>query len=880
VTARSLRICIGVTSTPASLASRDDFALRSGIPALQQFHADQSADIRKQFDQSHNGRAAIRARSDLIDQIIIALWNHAALEEPRIALVSLAGYGRQQMFPCSDVDLMFLSRTPVSQHLQKHVIPKICQALWDLRLRVSPTVRTLDECGKLHRDNTEFNVALLDCRHICGDAALFGELQAEVIPATVRREALELQQKLIDLTADRHAKYGRTIFHLEPNIKECPGGIRDYHVATWLALISQIEKTGNWPTGSHRVSSTLPETAHAAFDFLCSVRCFLHYQQGRDLNTLTYELQSEAAAAGIGFNERRARNPAEWMRQYFRHARSIERLEALFDEIRPARSGLYRFFENRKARLSNADFSVVEGRVFLRQLSSVEDPGILFALFEFIARHGLRLSGETERCVEAALAKAPQLVKFPLWEHFGRILSLPHAGDALRAMHRLGFLVYLFPEFQAIDALVIRDYFHRYTVDEHSFVAIENVHSLRISAGDSERRFREILEGVEHPELLSLAILFHDVGKGMRGDGHLEGSLWALESVSDRLQLQPEHDDIVGFLIANHLRMSEAITRRDIFDPAVVQEFCVAIGTTENLRRLTLLTYADIKAVNPEALTPWKSEMLWQFYVSGVNYLTRSVDEQRLHVYPTREPQLAQITGFAHDLNPDRLSEFLEGFPKRYLLTHSPNEIVSHYHAYERLKSGEAQIEIVRRNGYFDLVLLTPDRPALFTAVVGMLSSWGMDILKADAFANQSGVVLDTFRFSDRFCTLEMNPGEIPRLERQLRDAISGELIVSDLMEKKFQPPAKTPKVTIKPRVHVDDVSSSHSTLLELTTQDRPGLLYDIGSVLTELRCNIEVAIIDTQGHAAVDVFYLTRAGAKLDTPLLDQLRTALLAQL
>ncbi|HZD09535.1 MAG TPA: HD domain-containing protein, partial [Candidatus Limnocylindrales bacterium] len=336
---------------------------------------------------------------------------------------------------------------------------------------------------------------------------------------------------------------------------------------------------------------------------------------------------------------------------------------------------------------------VVEGRVFLRQLSSVEDPGILFALFEIVARHGLKLSSETERCVEAALAKAPQLGEFPLWRQFRQILLLPHAGAALRAMHRLGLLIYLFPEFQAIDSLVIRDYFHRYTVDEHSFVAIENVQALRASTGDQERRFRDILEGVEYPELLFFAILFHDVGKGIPGDNHLDGSLLALESVSQRLQLERPEYEVVRFLVANHLRMSETITRRDIFDPAVVQELCNAIGTTENLKLLTLLTYADIKAVNPEALTPWKAEMLWQIYVSSFNYLTRSVDDQRVHAQAAAEPHLAEITSFAHDLNPDSLSKFLEGFPKRYLLTHSPGEIASHYHAYERLKGGEAQIE-------------------------------------------------------------------------------------------------------------------------------------------------------------------------------------------
>jgi [protein-PII] uridylyltransferase len=882
VSSHSFRISpLELQATAISQASRDDVALRPEQSALHQFYTERSADIRREFDQSHNGQAAIQARSDLIDRIVIELWNAAAADtQDKVTLVALAGYGRQQMFPCSDVDLMFLSRTLLNQHSQKQVIPKICQALWDLHLRVSPTVRTLDECGKLHRDNTEFNISLLDCRHICGDAEVFYDLKSEVIPRTVRREALELQQRLIDLTADRHEKFGRTIFHLEPNIKECPGGMRDYQVATWLALISEIEKTGNWPADDNPVSATLSVASHAAFDFLCAVRCFLHYQQARDLNTLTYELQSEAAAAGIGLKERMETNPAEWMRQYFRHARAIQRLDVLFDEIRPARSGLYRLFESRKSRLSNADFSVVDGRVFLRQLSSVEDPGILFALFEFVARHGVKLSSETERCVESALANAPECGEFPLWDHLRQILVLLHAGKALRAMHRLGLLVYLFPEFQAIDSLVIRDYFHRYTVDEHSFVAIENIHALRGSTGDLERRLRDILEGVEHPELLFLAILFHDVGKGTAAEDHLDGSLSALQSVSQRLQLQPTDREMVRFLVANHLRISETLMRRDIFDLAVVQEFCVVIGTIENLRLLTLLTYGDIKAVNPEALTPWKAEMLWQLYVSSSNYLTHSLDDQRVHTQNTAEPQLAQITALAHDLNPDCLGKFLEGLPKRYLLTHSPNEIVSHYHAYERLKTGEAQIEILRRNGHFELMLLTLDRPALFTAVVGLLSSWGMDILKAEAFANQTGVVLDTFRFSDRFCTLELNPGEIPRLKRQLRDAISGEINVSDLMEKKFQPPAKNPKVRIESRVHVDNSASAHSTLLEITAQDRPGLLYEIGSVLTVLGCNIEVAMIDTQGHTALDIFYLTRSGEKLDPQRQNKLRDTLLAQL
>jgi len=293
------------------------------------------------------------------------------------------------------------------------------------------------------------------------------------------------------------------------------------------------------------------------------------------------------------------------MRTYFRHVRSIYRLTVLFDEVPPARSGLYRLFENRKSRLSNADFSVVEGRVFLRQLSSVQDPSVLFALFEFVGRHGLKLTAETERCVEAALPSLRQWAEHSpdIWSQFRGILISPHAGTALRAMHRLGVLVLLFPEFQAVDSLVIRDYYHRYTVDEHSFVAIENIHALRTPDSELERRFRDILDGIERPDLLFLALLLHDVGKGMPTDDHVAGSLQASASVLDRLHLESTDRDTVTFLIASHLRMSATIRRQNIFDPKVVEEFSESVGTTERLKMLTLLTYTDIKSVNPEAFS-------------------------------------------------------------------------------------------------------------------------------------------------------------------------------------------------------------------------------------------------------------------------------------
>jgi [protein-PII] uridylyltransferase len=854
----------------------------------QELYADESAKIRARFEASGDGKAAIRERSALIDSIIEELYGQLAVatRKPagRLCIAAMGGYGRRALFPYSDIDILFCcEKLKDEEFLGKAYISPLSQALWDLHLRVSPATRTLAECGRLHRDNIEFNISLLDCRYVCGDAALFEQLQNRVLPGMVAREAQTLMQELAGLALSRHEKYGRTIFHLEPNIKDGPGGLRDYQVACWLVQIAETKRSGELKKPDELLPAALRSDAANAVNFLDAVRCFLHYRQGRDLNGLTYELQSEAAAAGIGVDGRPVTSPNDWMRGYFRHARAIDRLTVLFEEVPRARSWLADFFSRRRKHLSDADFNVVDGRIHLRQASSVQDPEKMFRLFELIARHDLKLSAETENAVEAALPKIRKWVSTApdLWDYFRPILLLPYAAASLRAMHRLGFLVLLFKEFQTIESLVIRDYYHRYTVDEHSLVTIDNLHRLETGGTESEGRFRDILRSIERPELLYLALIFHDVGKGMPVESHVEGSLQAAQGVFERLRLATDDRETVNFLIGNHLRMSATVLRRDIFDPEAVRDFAQAVGTIENLKMLTLFTYADIKAVNPEALTPWKAEMLWQLYAETENYLNRSVDDQRLYVAGEAARELEEKVHIGEGASEsERFRNFLDGFPKRYLLTHSPTEIAAHYRMYKRLADSTAEISITRRDEYYELVLVTTDRPFLLANVFGTLASWGMNILKAEASGNRAGIVLDTFRFSDRFHTLDHNPSEVVRLKQDLIDALSGGLNVADLMARKFQPEKRSPKVQVETGIHLDGECSSHSTVVEIVTVDRPGLLYDISSSFAELGCNIEVALINTEGGIATDVFYVTRQGAKLAPEQERELHDVLRARL
>jgi len=423
---------------------------------------------------------------------------------------------------------------------------------------------------------------------------------------------------------------------------------------------------------------------------------------------------------------------------------------------------------------------------------------------------------------------------------------------------------------------VVRDFYHRYTVDEHSLRTIEHLQELAEPPDERGAHFASLWKTAERRDLLILTLLLHDVGKGMPVENHITGSLAALDSAAKRLQLSAEEKEEVHFLIEHHLDMSATVQRRDIFDPATVSAFAQSVTTLERLLRLCLLTYADIHSVNPEALTPWKAEMLWQLFVATSNHFSRTLDRDRLHA-PDEGSLLERVRAQAGDATIEEIERFLEGFPRRYLAVHSAAEIAAHFALYRKLATDPVQTELLATRHGFSLTLLTADRPALFATISGVLAGWGMNINKADAFANAAGVILDTFQFADLHRTLELNPSETKRFRKSLADVVNAKAPLEPLLKGRVSASrARAPKVTVETRINFDDSSSAHSTLLEIVTQDHPGLLYEIGSALARLGYNIEVALIDTEGHKAIDVFYLTAQGKKLATQKQELLREVL----
>jgi [protein-PII] uridylyltransferase len=848
---------------------------------LRTLCAEESARIQQVFSSDGDGRALIAKRSFLIESIVTSLWQQIGQDgkAPRnSALVALGGFGRGWLFPHSDIDLLFLHENRDSEEAFKEPVRCFSQALWDLRLRLSPTTRTLAECDRLDPNNVEFAIALLDCRFLAGVPETFWRLRERVIPRLIMRESQTLVERLAQLTRERHAKYGETVFHLEPNIKDAPGGLRDYNLACWLTLISVMENLRDWPALKSLLPSSARRQLEPALEFLIALRCFLHYRHGRDDNILTWADQDEAAAQKIGTSE--ALSPAAWMRIYFGHARAVHRVSTqLLEEIPSAWSSLYQQFRNWKQRVSNSEFSVVDGLIFLPQAAAIEDPQVLLRMFDFMAHHGLKLSTTTEHRIEQVL---PALVATPpkgaeLWQALQVILLEPYAADALRAMHSLRLLNLLLPELKIIDSLVVRDFYHRYTVDEHSFRAIESLHQLSQSKSEWDQRYGELFHELERPELLFLALLLHDTGKGVASGDHVTNSLEIAARSLERLDLDPPDRETVLFLIANHLELS-AVLRRDIFDSSTIQAFQDKVGTPEQLKMLSLMTYADIQSVNPDALTPWKAENIWQVYIATANSLNRSADQP---LYTDGEDETLDRLHTLAPIAGKKIKTFLEGFPLRYVKSYPAEEILRHFDMAERLDHDPVQSTLKRGRHWYEVTVVTSDRPYLFATIAGVLAAWGMNIVKANAFSDRAGVVVDTFYFTDQFRTLELNLPEWKRFQASLADAVMGKADLDRMLRDRLRArPSHLPRVKVETRIDFDDQCSSHSTLLEVIAQDRPGLLHRISLQLSTHNYNIEIALIDTEGEMAIDVFYLTSDHVKLNLEQEKTLKAALLEEL
>lgn len=742
----------------------------------------------------------------------------------RLALVAVGGFGRAELFPFSDIDILLLVDKIPESNEDREAISNFQRQLWDANLRLSQGLRTIEECVRLDELDIERTISLLDRRFLYGSEVLWHKLQ-ERMPKFLDAKRGVLDRHICRLAATRHNKFQNTIYHLEPDLKEGPGGLRDLHMLHWLR------------------EDTL--TLEPAREFLYDTRFKLHDAAQRDSNILTFDFQESISD-----------NPDALMCAYYHHGRVVYRAaQRAIERHEGPTSGLLSVFRDLRSRASNSDFTVSRDRVFFRAPRGLPDVALKLRLFDFLAHHGLKLAAEAEDRIVAgrvALANNP-----PPWSWWRNMLAQPHAAVALRTLHETGALAAMMPEWEHLESLVTRDFYHRYTVDEHTLVTLETLEKLPASKEPAIQRFAELWTEAEGLPLLRFALLLHDIGKGT-GKEHSEESVRIAREVLRRWGAPPEDTNTILFLIEHHLDLSAISSARDLSDPTVIEEAAHRVETLEHLKLLTLLTFADISAVNPTTMTPWRAEQLWRAYRTIRAELTRELGSELIESLPSARPEV---------------SSWLKGFPTRYLRTHSVPQIEHHFELSRLSESIGVAVELHKQQGAWELTVVAPDRPGIFAALAGTLASFGFNILKVEAFANKHGRLLDIFHFADPHRTLDLNPSEVDTVRKRVTQALKGEIDVQKLLKSRPKPKAR---IKLTPIVEVTSRDQAKSTLVEIVSEDRPGLLYDLASAISDQGCSIDVVLIDTEATKALDVFYVTKDGA----PLTANQQTSLAAAL
>lgn len=811
-------------------------------------------------------------------------------QRPNTALIALGGYGRSELNPRSDIDLMFFCGDKTREHAEM-VAQRILYLLWDLNLDVGYSVRTAKECLLLAGQDLTIRTALLDARFLAGDEDLFGEFGKQVLQSVLGRNTQAFLNAKYEEHKARLAKYGASVYLLEPNIKESEGGLRDLHTAIWMARVKYKAASLRELVQKSVISEAELAQFQAAFDYLWRIRNELHYLSKRKNEQLHFDKQ-EAIAAFLGYRDSR-KGPAveQFMQDYYAHASQVEHLSAsLISQTlhQPERSA--KVFGVFRRRMVGKDFFI-----YANELKAVSKglfearPVAMMEAFAHAKRLDARLSIELKGMIRSNLHLINDRFRRSreISELFLEILRTPGGiARTLQDMHHLTFLNRYIPEFERIYCKVQHDAYHIYTVDTHTLFCIEELEKLWLGTYRERKPvYTQVANEVEKRELLVLAVLFHDIGKG-EGKDHSNRGAEMIPTIARRLNLNREDSQRLEFLVRRHLDMAHISQRRDLHDDRLIQDFARSMGMSENLRMLFLLTFADIKGVGPDVWSEWKGALLQELYEKAFEVLERGDFYQDLRSERVRNRKRKVLEALSEDFDERAVRDLLQAAGTRYILSHRSAEISEHLRL--ELGRGDApvalQLTADHDRDYSRVVVSTLDVPGLFSMITGVMAANGINILGAQIYTRSNGSALDILHVNNPHGGVIDNPAKWERVREQLKEVIEGRLKVAQLVARRkstgLLPEPARPRYP--DRIEFDTDISREYTVIDIFTYDRVGLLYRITRTLTDLGLYIYVAKISTKVDQAADTFYVKDIfGQKISAPdKLEEIRRQLQAAL
>ena len=893
------------------LASEGSRRLRERLDLYKKFLKIEEHRLRLKHYSGAGGLEIVRDRAALLDIVLRHLFEGAmegsvyADRTPPVALLAIGGYGRGELSPYSDVDILFLHDSARIASEGAEVIEQVLYMLWDVGFKVGHATRSIDEAIKLANSDVLTKTSLLESRFLAGDHRQHSKFRREFFERCVRGQVDRYLKWRLENQDDRHRKYGGSVFMQEPNIKNGCGGLRDYHNMQWICYFRDGVMSTAKLVERKYISESDRRAIDRAYDFLQRVRTELHYLSKRASDLMTLFYQGQIANSFHYPQKNVLRRSESFMRDYYQHARTIyltaKRVTEGFllpDISVKEQKPVFGFLAKRKLKTEQFDGFYSHGRLIYFENAEVfhEDPFRLIRVFLYAQQRELELSSELQQLIRRRTRLVNRTFQYAraARETFQAILSRKgQVGHILRMMHEVDFLGKYMPEFGELTCLVQHEFFHRYTADEHTLVCIEKLDSLIDIEDPKLAPYKSLFLKLEDPYVLYLALLLHDTGKASGARHHAEASALNAQKVAARLQLSPERRRKLILLVDNHMTLSEIAQRRNLEDSATIADFAEVVRNPENLDALMLLTLADGQGTGGQNWSDWKETLVWHLYHATSSYLHDEREFFAERRIAREDLQQAVARKMAKD-SAEEIEVHFNSMPDRYFQSHHINEIVGHIRLFRsfvelRLRNPKMALSAAVKwhskpdQGHSEFWICTWDRAALMAKIAGSFATASINILSADVYTRVDNLMLAIFRVCDTSFRPVSDERDLEQVESVLQESLEKiDYDFTPLLEKARKRTAFHIPIGLELPTKLVISNEIHSgyTVIDLQTADRLGLLYDVLICLSRAKVNIALSRIATEKGAAFDSFYVTDLESRkiTDEATLRRLQTSLLA--